>query len=64
MYKFKKEPDSNNEFDISEVVFTVDANTATELTTEMFYFLLACGFQKESILNSLSALIEEHNEEV
>jgi len=45
-YKFIKTKDSNNEFDISDVVIEIESNELTidDLLKEFQCFLMACGF--------------------
>lgn len=59
MYKFRKDIDPNNEFDIAQIEFGIQAVTTDELVEEFYRFLLACGYQKESILTSFSAKLGE-----
>jgi hypothetical protein len=63
MYKFTKLQDKTNPFDLTEVVVSVDAIIASDLTREFRYFLLACGFAPESIKSAFEQVASEFEEE-
>ena len=59
MYKFKKLQDPNNKFDVSEIEFSVDAETGDEIVQEFYFFMLASGFHKDGVLRCFEGVIEE-----
>lgn len=59
MFKFRKDINVDNEFDITQIEFGVHATTTDELVEEFYHFMLACGFRRESILTSFSAKLGE-----
>jgi hypothetical protein len=48
-YKFIKEQDHTNQFDKSEIIFTVDTVTCSDLCEEFRYFLLSCGYHPDTV---------------
>lgn len=62
-YFFLKQRDLDNKFDLTDVKFTVDAVLADEVVEEFEKFLLASGFQRDSILRAFYERASELDEE-
>lgn len=43
-FKFIKYKDTENEYDVSKIVFTTETLLLGEIVTQFEYFLKACGF--------------------
>lgn len=47
--KLKKEKDPNNEFDLTEVTMTIEADDLNDICESFRRFLLACGFIQQGV---------------
>lgn len=63
MYKFTKIQDPSNKFDLAEIAYSVDAEVASDIVDYFYYFMVGCGFSKQSILNAFETVIEENKDE-
>ena len=63
MYKFKKQQDPSNKFDLAEIEYSVDAEVAEDIIDYFFHFMVGCGFHKTSIVNAFQSVVDENTEE-